>query len=274
MDDLFMYSSINSKVHGRSISMALAASLLLTACGGGGGSGGGSGTDASTPPVTPPTTPAMTDNVLFSTTPGSDVVATINKAGYLRANDSSSAHPLTVALGSAPMKGTGTSAVGNGWLSSAGIFSQSTLSLTSNASTGTYTLKAQSANGEASNSAMQVATNIVNPTLSALAGNYGLIADYALVIHGNSITGTYGYTCSWSGTLSPNGKTIDVTHITFENTKNPTGLACSYAGKEYTGTAFLMGPSAAYAKGLFGINLDDGGSGMPTTSILYYFIKQ
>jgi hypothetical protein len=269
MDNLFMYSSTNSKVHGRSISMTLAASLLLAACGGGGG-----GTDASTPPVTPPTTPAITDNVLFSTTPGSDIVATINKAGYLRYNDSSSAQPVMVALGSAPMKGTGTSAVGNGWLSSGGIFAQSTVSLSSNSRAGTYTLKAQSASGEASNSAMQLATNLVNPTLAALAGSYGVISDYAVVIHGNSITGTYGYSCSWSGTLSPNGKTIDVTHITFENTKNLTGLACSYAGKEYTGTAFIMGPSAAYAKGLFGINFDDGGSGMPTTSNLYYFIKQ
>jgi hypothetical protein len=101
-----------------------------------------------------------------------------------------------------------------------------------------------------------------------------MISDYAVVIHGNSVSGTFGYECSWSGTLSPNSKTIDVTHITFENTKNPTGLACSYAGKEYTGTAFLMGASAAYAKGVFVIDFDDGGSSMPTKTNLYHFIRQ
>lgn len=264
-----MYSSSNSRVHRRTISMTLAASLLLAACGGGGG------TDTNTPPVPPPPTPAIADNVFFSIPPASDVIATINKAGYLRAYDmSTSSQLLTIALGNAPIKGTGTSAVGNGWLSSAGIFAQSTVSLTSNSGASTYTLKAQSASGQASNSAMQLSTHLVTPTLSTLAGSYGVISDYSIVVNGNSFTGNLGYECSWSGILSPNNKTIDVTHITFENTKNLTGLACSYAGKEYTGTAFLLGTSAAYAKGVLIINFDDGGSSMPTMSRLYYFIRQ
>jgi hypothetical protein len=264
MDTLFMYSSSNSKVHGRAISITLAASLLLAACGGAGG----------TDPSPPPSTPAIADNVLFSITPGIGVVATINKAGYLRAYDMSSGQPVTIALGNAPMKGTGTSAVGNGWLSSSGIFAQSTVTLNSNPGASTYTLTAQSTSGRASNTTMQLATNLVTPTLPALAGDYGMTSDWTVVINGNSFTGTYDYSCSWSGTLSPNSKTIDVTNIRFENNSNITGLPCPYVGKAYTGTAHLIGPSAAYAKGAFVIIFDDGGSNIPTMMKLYNFIRQ
>lgn len=246
---------------------------MLAACGGGGG--GGTDTSASTTPKpTPAPTPAISDNVFFSISPSAGVIATINKAGYLRSSDSSTTgQPLNLALGNTPMTGTDASSTGNGWLSASGTFVQSTVSLTLNSDSTTYTLKAQSSNGQVTNSKLQLSTYVVTPTLAALAGNFGVNPQYLVTVNGNTFTGLYGYECSWSGTLTPNGKTIDVTHVTFENTQNPTGLACAHTGKEFTGTAFLEGPSAANPRGALVINIDDGGSGMPTMSKLYYFIR-
>jgi hypothetical protein len=268
------YSAV-SRFHLGTLSLILASSFILTAC-----SGGSSGTDAGTAPTpkpappAPPVTPAITDNVLFSLSPASNVIATINKAGYLRsASLDSGTHPLNIALGSAPMTGTAASAVGNGWSPTAGIFARSTVTLTLNPDATTYTLKAQSTSGQASNSAMQVFPNLITPTPATLTGNYGTNPQYVVTVNGNTFTGLFGYECGLSGTLSPNSKTIDITHITFENTKNPTGLACAYAGKEFTGTAFLMGSSDAYPRGVLVVNIDDGGSDMPTMNQLYYFIR-
>jgi hypothetical protein len=263
-----MYSPSNSKAH-CAIPLALAASLLLAAC------GGGSDTDTSAPPVIPPSpppsAPAIADNVLFSVTPGIGVVATINKAGYLRAYDMSNGHPVTIALGSAPMRGSAASATGDGWLLSSAVFSHSTVSLNSNSGTSTYTLKAQSAIGQTSNSTMQLASNLQRPTLSSLAGNYGISPHFTMTVSGTSFTGNYGYACSWSGTMSPNSKTIDVTNIKFQNMA---GQICPYAGRDFNGTAYLLGPSAANAKGAIDILLDDGGSSMPTVIDFYGFTRQ
>jgi len=263
-----MYSPSYSKAH-CAIPLAVAASLLLAACGGGGD------TDTSThpnpPPAPPPITPAIADNVLFSITPGVGVVATINKAGYLRAYDMSSGHPVTIASGSAPMRGSGASATGDGWLLSSAVFSHSTVSLNSNSGASTYTLKAQSAIGQTSNSTMQLASNLQKPTLSSLAGNYGTGPYYSMRIDGTSFTGIYGFTCRWSGTMSLNTNTIDVTNIRFQNAA---GQICPYAGKAFSGTAYLSGPSAAYAKGAIVVLLDDGGSNMPTMINAYNFIRQ
>jgi len=261
-----MYSSSNSMTHRRFPLALAAASLLLAAC------GGGSGSDVSTPS----TAPAIADNVLFSVTPGMGVVATINKAGYLRAYDMSSGHPVTIALGSTPMTGNATSAAGNGWLLSSTVFAQSTVSLNSNANTTTYTLKAQSANVQVSNSTMKLASNLTKPTLSALDGNYQTGPYYTMTINGSSFTGNYGF-CSWSGTISPNINTIDVTNIKFENIaaqENITGQICPYVGKSFHGTAYLLGPSAAYAKGAIDIIFDDSDSSTPTMINLYNFIRQ
>lgn len=240
---------------------------MLAACGGGGG--GGSETSP------PPATPAISDNVLFSVSQSPSVIATINKAGVLRASNlPASGQPQTIASGSTPMTGTGASATGNGWLQTNGTFAQSTVSLTLNSDATTYTLKAQSSNGQVMTSKMQLFNNLVTPTPAALTGDYGINSQYLVTVNGNTFTGLFGYECAWSGTLSSNSKTIDLTHIKFETTQNPTGLACAYAGKEFTGTAFLMGTSQAYPKGVLVINVDDGGKSMPTMSQLYYFIRQ
>src|SRR5471030_2716518 len=265
MDISFMYALSNSKAH-RPIPLTLAASLLLAACGGGGGS------DASSPP----SAPAIVDNVLFSVTPGIGVVATINKAGYLRAYDMSSGHPVTIALGSTPMTGNATSATGNGWLLSSDVFAQGTVSLNSNSDKTTYTLKAQTANGQVSNSTMKLASNLTKATLSSLAGYYETGPYYSMTISGLSFTGNYGLTCTWSGTISPNINTIDVTDIKFETIAGPGNIAgqpCPYAGKSFHGTAYLLGPGAAYAKGAIDVILDDGGSSTPTMINLYNFIR-
>jgi hypothetical protein len=253
-------SNLKSRI---SISLMMATPFLFAACGG----GGGSGTDAATPPSAPP----ITDNVLFSITPGLGVVATINKAGYLRAYDMSAGQPVTIALGGAPMTGSATAATGNGWLLPSGIFASGTVSLTSNPGATTYTLTAQSTSGQVSNSTMQLASNLQTPTLSALAGSYATGPYYTMVVSGSSFTGNYGFACTWSGTLSPNGNTIDVTGIEFDSVA---GQSCSYAGKAFSGTAYLLGPSAAYAKGAIDIIFDDGGATMPTSINLYNFIRQ
>jgi hypothetical protein len=77
--------------------------------------------------------------------------------------------------------------------------------------------------------------------------------------------------------LTPQTHTIDVTDIQFQTATqdtNPARNPCPYAGKNFTGTAFLMGPSAAYPKGVFVINWDDGGSNMPTAINEGYFTRQ
>jgi hypothetical protein len=156
---------------------------MLAACGG----GGGTDTSASTTPKpTPAPTPAISDNVFFSISPSAGVIATINKAGYLRSSDSSTTgQPLNLALGNTPMTGTGASSTGNGWLSASGTFVQSTVSLTLNSDSTTYTLKAQSSNGQVTNSKLQLSTYVVTPTLAALAGNFGVNPQYLVTVNGN-----------------------------------------------------------------------------------------
>ncbi|WP_156393444.1 hypothetical protein [Burkholderia sp. Leaf177] len=270
-----MKQSFDSRFKLSVISITLASSLILAACGGGGGSdSSASPTPTPTPKPTPAPTPAISDNVFFSMSPSDGVITTINKAGYLRSTDMSTAsQPLNIALGSTPMTGTGALSTGNGWLSANGSFIPSTVSLTLNSDATTYTLKSQSSNGQITNSKLQASTYVITPTLAALAGNFGITPYYLVTVTGDTFSGLFGYECAWRGTLSSNSKTIDLTHVTFENTKNPTGLACARTGKEYTGTAFLEGPSVAYPRGTLVINIDDGGSGMPTMSKLYYFIR-
>lgn len=255
----------DSKFNLGTVLITLASTFTLAACGGGGG-----GSDASPTPATP----ALSDNVLFSaeSTPG--VIAIINKAGYLRSSNlPTSGQPQTIALGSTPMTGTGASAAGNGWMQTAGKFAQSTIALTLNSDATTYTLKAQSSNGQVVNPKMQLFTGLVTPTPATLTGNYGIDTQHLVTVNGNTFTGLFGYECAWSGSLTSNTKTIDLTQIKFANTQNPTGLACAYAGKEFTGTAFLMGSSQAYPRGVLVIDFDDGGSSVPTLSDLHYFIR-
>lgn len=248
--------------------LAAASCVILTSCGGGGKS------DAA--PASPG--PALVDSVLMSTGPAANgVVATINQAGYIRAFGTGTDQPLTIGLGNEPMSGNANSATGNGWLPSSGTFVEGNATLSLNSSGKSYSLKVQGAGSTASDSTLELNSILVKPTVSSLAGTYGQTPMTQIVIAGNSFSGTYGYNCTWSGNLTPQTNTIDVTGIQFETAgqeSNPASNQCPYVGKTFTGTAFLMGSSAAYPKGVFVINWDDGGSNIPTSVNEGYFTRQ
>jgi hypothetical protein len=213
----------------------------------------------------------------MSTGPAADgTVVTINRAGYIRAVGDGANQSMTVGLGNTPMTGNANSATGTGWLPSAGTFVQGNATLSLDPDGATYSLKVQGPSGAASVSKLTLNDILVNPTVSSLAGTFGQTPTAQIVISGTSFSGTYGYNCAWSGNLTPQTNTIDVTDIQFQTSTltNPAGNNCPYAGKNFTGTAFLMGPSAAYPKGVFVINWDDGGSNMPTSINEYYFPRQ
>lgn len=249
--------------------LAATSCVILAGCGGG-------GKDAATPAPGP----AIADNVLMSSGPAANgMVATINRAGYIRAVGNGTDQPLTIGLGTVPMTGNANSATGNGWLPSSGTFVEGNATLSLNSGGKAYSLKIQGATNAASDSTLTLNTILVTPTVSSLAGTYGQTSSMQIVIAGTSFSGTYGYNCTWSGNLAPQANTIDVTDIQFATATatqglNPNANACPYAGKNFTGTAFLMGPSAAYPKGVFVINWDDGGSSMPTSVNEMYFTRQ
>jgi hypothetical protein len=236
--------------------LAITSLPFLYACGGGDKA-------ASVPPG-----PALKDTVLFSSaSAGNGAIVTINRAGYIRAFGSGNRQALTVGLGTVPMTGNAASANGNGWLPSASTFVNGTATLNANPGSSSYTLIVAGGNIKASDSTMSTTNLLVKPTLSSLGGTFGITTGTQIVISGNTFSGTYGNNCSWSGTLTPQANTIDVTEIVFGNLIrqfNPSGVACPFTGKTFTGTAFLLGPSAAYAKGTFMLNWDDGGANVPT----------
>lgn len=247
-------------------------SLAVTAC------GGGSSSSASTSNAAP-VQPLSSDNVLISNSLVADgVFATINQAGILRAFGTGSGAAVQIAAGSTPLASNGTALTGNGWLASGAAFEAGSETVSGNTDGKTYTISAKSADAQASSANMALATNLVTPTLSTLAGQYGRVSSWAIEIDGSTLTGTYGNTCTWTASLSPQNKTIDVTNITFQTadqTLNPSGTACSYVGKTFSGTAFLEGPSDANPNGAFDILFDDGGtSTAPTTVQMFSFNKQ
>ncbi|SOE59595.1 hypothetical protein SAMN05414139_01569 [Burkholderia sp. D7] len=247
--------------------LAATSYVILAGCG-----GGGNDTPASAPG------PALADNVLISTgLAANGVIATINRAGFMRVYGSGTGQALTLGLGTVPMTGDANSATGNGWIPSSGTFVQRNATLSLNSGGKAYSLKVQGATSSASDSMLALNTILVKPTVSSLAGTFGMTSSTRIVIAGNSFSGTYGYSCTWSGNLTPQTNTIDVTDIQFETATQGLNLGanpCPYVGKSFTGTAFLMGPSAAYPKGVFAINWDDGGSNMPTSVNEMYFIRQ
>lgn len=258
---------------------AILSCLTIAACGGGGNSsnnGSNGGNSGNTSPTS--LAPVLADNVLVSNSLAANgVYATINQAGIVRVFGSGTAQNMQIAAGTAPLSQSGKAATGSGWLASGSMFEQSTVTLTGNTDGTTYTLGAKGADTQASASNMEVLSTLVTPTLTALAGQYGM-APWSVNINGTSLTGTYGTPCTWTATLAPNGKTIDVTNITFQTAgqlPNPGAITCPYVGKTYTGTGFLLGPSDAYAKGAFDIIFDDSStSAVPTTLQMYNFIRQ
>lgn len=247
---------------------------LLTGCG-----GGGSDTSASAPTSAPGPGPAIVDNILISTgLAANGVYATINHAGYLRVVGSGSGEPMTIGLGTIPMTGNANSATGNGWLPSAGTYVLGNANLSLDPGGKTYSLKVQDPGGVASDSTLVLYSNLVKPTLSSLAGTYGQFPSSQIVVAGTSFSGTYGLYCTWSGNLTPQANTIDVTDIQFQTAASGSsisaGTPCPYVGKTFTGTAYLAGPSAADPKGAFMINWDDGGSDMPTAIQMHSYSKQ
>jgi hypothetical protein len=247
--------------------------VILASCGGGGGSGSNGNSVAPSPPG-----PAITDNVLMSSGPAANaVVVTVNHAGYLRAHGNGTDQELTFGLGTVPLTGNANSATGNGWVSSANAFVQGNATLSLNGDGKTYSLQVQGTGSTASDSTLTMNSILVAPTLASLAGTYGISSSAQIMINGTSFNGTYGLYCTWSGNLTPQTNTMDVTNIQFEtatSTLNMNSTPCPYAGKTYTGTAFLMGPSDAYPKGAFVIQWDDGGANTPTQVNEYYFPKQ
>ena len=251
----------------------LAASLCASVAGcGGGTSTSDNGQSASTP------APAIVDNVLMSSgSAANGLVVSINHDGYIRAFGTGTDQPLTIGLGTTPVTGNLGSATGNGWLPSGSTFVQGSATLSANSDAQTYTLKVQGGNIAGSESTLSLTGNLVKPTVASLAGTYGLSAYQPVVISGTSISGGYTLYCTWSATLTPQTNTIDVTSIQFQSLPQQTGvpfIPCPYVGKTFTGTAFLLGPSAAYPKGVFVMNWDDGGSTMPTTIGEQYFPRQ
>ncbi|WP_233874334.1 hypothetical protein [Paraburkholderia adhaesiva] len=260
---------------------AVLSCFFIAGCGGGGSgsSGSSSASTGSSVNTAAPLAPVLADNVLVSNSYAADgVFATINQAGIVRAFGTGSGQNVRIAAGSTPLSLTGNTASASGWLVSGSTFEPGTVTLSGNADGTTYTIAAQATGTQASDSSMEVLSTVIAPTPGALAGQYGIVSTSAVTIDGTSLTGTYGNTCMWSATLSPNAKTIDVTDITFRTagtTLNPNAIACAYAGKTYTGTAFLLGPSAAYPKGAFDIIFDDSAtSPVPATLTMYNFIKQ
>jgi hypothetical protein len=270
--------------------------LALTACGGGGGGGNNGGTsNASSGSTTTQfdgegnvvngngsndtsntksAAPILADAVLFSDSNAADgVTMTVDHAGIVRAFGSGTGANVSIAAGTKPLSLSGNTSTGDGWLASGNAFEQSTVTLSPNTDGATYTLKAQSASTLVSNSVMRPAS-LVTPTADTLTGDFGLNSTSIMTITGTSFTGYYTNTCAWSGTLNPQGQTIDVTNITFQTSTvlNPNNVACNYAGKVYSGTAYLLGPSAAYPKGTLQMIFDDGGSSdTPTVVQMYNF---
>ena len=205
------------------------------------------------------------------------VVATVNHSGYLRAYGNGTDQPLTLGLGTVPLTGNANSATGNGWVPSSGTFVKGNAALSLNSDGKTYSLQVQGPSVTASDSTLTLNGILVAPTVASLAGTYGISSSEQIVIAGTSFSGTYGLYCTWSGNLTPQINTVDVTNIQFEtatSTLNRTSIACPYAGQISTGTAFLMGPSDAYPKGVFVIQWDDGGANTPTEVNEHYFPRQ
>jgi hypothetical protein len=277
----------------------LAMCLALAACGGSGGGNSGGTSNASNGGTTTQfdsagnavngngsggnnsnaksAAPILADAVLFSDgNAANSITMTVDHAGIVRAFGSGTGVNVGIAAGTKPLALNGNTSSGDGWLTSGNSFEQSTVTLSPNTDGATYTLKAQSASTLVSNSVMRPAS-LVTPTSDALTGEFGLNASSNMTITGTSFSGYYTNTCAWSGTLNPQGQTIDVTNITFQTSTvlNPSNIACSYAGKVYSGTAYLLGPSAAYPKGTLQMIFDDGGtSNTPTVVQMYNFPRQ
>lgn len=220
----------------------------------------------------------MTDNVLMLSGPAANaVVVTVNRAGYLRAYGTGTDQSLTLGLGTVPLTGNANSATGNGWMPSSSTFVQGNATLSLNSDGKSYSLKVQGAATTASDSTLTLNSILVPPTTASLAGTYGIVSSQQVVIAGSSLSGTYGLYCNWSANLTPQTNTADVTNIQFATAvspQNPGSTPCPYIGKTYTGTAFLMGASAAYPKGVFVIQWDDGGATTPTEVNEMYFPRQ
>jgi hypothetical protein len=207
------------------------------------------------------------------------VVVTVNHAGYLRAYGTGTDQSLTLGLGTVPLTGNANSAAGNGWVPSSSTFVQGNATLSLNSDGKTYSLQVQGPSATAPDSTLTLDSILVAPTVASLAGTYGIDPlSFQVVIAGTSFSGVYGTTCTWSGNLTPQTNTVDVTDIQFATatslSSNPNLIPCPYAGKTYTGTAFLIGPSAAYPKGVFVIQWDDGGANTPTQVGEHYFPRQ
>jgi hypothetical protein len=266
--------------------------LFIAACGGGSGGSGNSPSSSSTNNSnstnnnTGAQGPAVADNVFMSyTLPASasapndnDAVVTVSKDGVVRAYGSGADQALTIAAGTPPLTGNSKTATGGGWLAYGSAFEPASLALSANSDGTSYTLTAKGADTQASNATLTPVSIVITPTVAALAGQYGLPgALYGISIAGTSLTGTFSLYCALSGTLSPNNKTIDVTNVTFQTSLsvyNPNKIGCPYAGKTFNGTAYLLGPSAAYPKGTFQIILDDSAYGTPTTVLISNFPRQ
>jgi hypothetical protein len=244
--------------------------VILAGCGGG-GTGGSQG--SSTPPG-----PVITDSVLMSSgTAANALVVTVNHAGYLRAYGTGTNQSLTLGLGSTPLTGNANSATANGWMPASDIFVSGNATLDLNKDKKTYSLQVQGAGTSASDSTLTLVSNLVAPTTTSLAGTYGIGGNPTITIADTSLNGSYGFDCTWTANLTPQNNTIDVTNIQFATTTsalNPGLIPCPYAGQTYTGTAFLMGPSDAYPKGVFVIQWDDGGVNTPTQIHEGYFPRQ
>jgi hypothetical protein len=244
--------------------LAVTSVSLMSACGGG----------DKTPPE-----PALTDAVLSSSDLAiNGVIATINRAGYIRVGANGTNAALTVGLGNVPLSGNAATASGNGWLPASSTFVNGSVTLSQHTGSSFYTLNVAGGNIKASSATMSAPNILVKPTLSALAGTFGDFSMTQIVVSGNSFSGTYEDNCSWTGTLTPQTNTIDVTGIVFKTRQDPLFIgvepACPYLGKVFTGTAFLLGPSAAYAKGTLMINWDDGGANVPTQVHMMNFPRQ
>ncbi len=260
--------------------------LFIAACGGGSGGSGNAPSSGSTNNNTQAQGPAVADNVFLSyTLPASasapndnEAVVTVSKDGIVRAFGSGEDQALTIAAGTMPLTGNSKTATGGGWLAYGNTFEPAALTLNANADGTSFTLIAKGVDTQASNSTLTPISIVTTPTEAALAGQYGIQgAGYGIDIEGTSLTGTFSLYCAFSGTLSPNNKTVDVTDVTFQTSVspyNPNGIVCPYAGKSFNGTAYLLGPSAAYPKGTFQIILDDSAYGTPTMVLMSNFPRQ
>lgn len=267
-----------------SLSLAFLSCFALSACGGGNSGKGNSSTDdttgnGNTSVTLAPVAPLLSDNVLVSNSLAENgLFMTVNASGIVRAFGIGNTQNFRLAAGTTPLSQIGNTVSGGAWLASGNTYEPGTVTASANADGTTYTLGAQSADAQVSAPNMEPLVTLIAPTPAALSGQYGIASSWAVTIDGSTLNGTYGNTCTWSATLSPNARTIDVSNITFQTAGmplNPDGVACTYAGKVYTGTAFLTGPSQAYPKGAFDIIFDDSASSsVPTTLQMYNFIKQ